>query len=72
MSEQWYWCLSHRRVEGPGQCRADDRLGPYPTQEAARRWRDSLEAREERWEEQDERWHGPKDGWDAEDPRRGP
>lgn len=56
---KWYWCLTHQRAESE-----DDRddlehaLGPYPSEEAARNWRDTHEARSEAWADEDERWDG--------------
>jgi hypothetical protein len=61
MSEQWYWCLVHRRVESAHACKADSRMGPYASPEAARDWKARLEQREDAWEEEDERWHGRDD-----------
>ena len=60
MPEYW-WCLTHGRVEQGAVCKADDRLGPYASEEAARNWRQRRDAREETWEEQDKRWHGTDD-----------
>lgn len=66
-SLQYYWCLTHERVEA-----ADDRddvdnaLGPYPSEAAARDWKAINEARAENWKEDDEKWFGPDE--DAEDP----
>jgi hypothetical protein len=54
--EQYYWCLRHQQVETAGQCRAEDRLGPYASAEEARAWRERHESRQERWETEDERW----------------
>lgn len=62
MSEQWHWCLTHERVELADACKAADRLGPYPSREAARDWRETHQARGEAWETEDERWDGPDDG----------
>lgn len=58
MSEQddWWWCLTHQRVEHGTRCRAQDRLGPYPSEAAARDWRSTRDAREDVWEAEDERW----------------
>lgn len=53
---QWYWCLTHNTVEQGEVCRAANRMGPYPTKEAARNWKTSHEDRQETWEEEDERW----------------
>lgn len=56
---RWYWCLEHNRPEPEdGKCRADNRLGPYETQEDAIAWRERVESRNESWAEQDEAWHG--------------
>jgi hypothetical protein len=36
MTDQaFYWCLRHQRVEPAGQCRSEDRLGPYATEAEA-------------------------------------
>ena len=56
-----YYCLTHDRVEEGRTCRAEERLGPYPTAEAAERWRERHEGREDRWKDDDERWHGHDD-----------
>ena len=57
--DSWYWCLEHDRPEPEGdQCRADDRMGPYPSREEAVNWRHKADQREERWKEQDRQWEG--------------
>jgi hypothetical protein len=50
---EWYWCLRHSRVELRDGCKAADRMGPYPSVEAAEHWRETLEERNERWEAED-------------------
>jgi hypothetical protein len=56
--EQWWWCQTHGVAEqGPG-CRAQDRLGPYPTAEAAASWKSTHEGREDAWDAEDDRWEG--------------
>lgn len=56
-STSWYWCFRHARAEPEGeQCAAVDRLGPYPTEEEARHWRERVDERNEAWREQDRRW----------------
>lgn len=58
-SEQFYWCRKHDRVERGGEtCSGRQLLGPYPSADAARNWKQRHEAREERWEAQDEAWEG--------------
>ena len=48
--EKFWYCLNHHRVEPPGQCRPEDRLGPYPDRETAAR---ALEIAKERTEAAD-------------------
>jgi hypothetical protein len=55
---EWWWCMRHATPEEGVGCRAADRLGPYPSPEAARDWRATRDAREEGWAEEDERWRG--------------
>ena len=58
----WYWCVQHGRVEGEDDaCAADDRMGPYPSEDAARNWRQLAEAREEKWKADDRAWSGEDD-----------
>jgi hypothetical protein len=54
---EYYYCLAHSKVEGPGECPAAERLGPYPTKEAALAWRETAAQRSERWDAEDERWN---------------
>ena len=50
----WYWCLSHQRVEEEDSgCANSDRLGPYPSPEAAANWKATAEARNEEWDRED-------------------
>ncbi len=53
-SGEWYWCMTHDTVEPAGGCREADRLGPYPTREAAANWRQQVAARNEAWDREDE------------------
>lgn len=60
---EWYWCLRHNRAEDAAHaCAADDRLGPYESEEAAQMWRLRLEARNDRWDEEDRAWTGDDKG----------
>lgn len=57
--ERYYWCQTHHRVEsGDDVCPERDRLGPYPTPDAARNWKSTHDAREDRWDAEDEAWEG--------------
>ncbi|MDX6204695.1 MAG: hypothetical protein QOF39_752 [Frankiales bacterium] len=52
-SGDYYYCLTHHEVERGQGCRAADRMGPYPTAEAAATWQESVEARNEAADELD-------------------
>jgi hypothetical protein len=54
----FYFCLTHGRVEQGATCRALDRMGPYPSADAAARWQERVEDRDEAWKRDDRRWHG--------------
>lgn len=54
--DQWWWCLRHERVEHGEGCPHSERLGPYPTEEAARNWKKKAEENTEAWDDEDERW----------------
>lgn len=59
MSEQYSWCTRHQRVEGTGEtCPEKYLMGPYPSAEAARNWKQQHEARADRWQADDEAWEG--------------
>lgn len=51
--ERWYWCLTHQRVEPEVGCPNSERLGPYPSQEAAANWRETTARRNEEWDRED-------------------
>lgn len=53
---EYYWCLTHHRVESREGCKAADRLGPFDSAEAATNWRATYEARNEKWEAEDRKW----------------
>lgn len=65
MNEQWYWCLSHQQVEPAGQCRADDRMGPYESPEAAARWKEKFSDRQAQQEQSKDAWDREDEAWDA-------
>lgn len=48
--QKWYFCLRHNAVEGEDGCRAEDRLGPYPTRDEAARALETVAERNEAWE----------------------
>ena len=52
----YFWCTDHKAVEGEHGCRAEVRLGPYPSQQAAEHAVESVHERNERLDEQDKAW----------------
>ena len=51
--KQWWFCLKDNRVEDTEVCPGKDRLGPYPTREAAEHALDTVRRRNEEWDAQD-------------------
>ena len=59
-SDEWYFDLA-RGVAVPAEDRGpgDRMLGPYPSKAAAENWKNTVESRNEAWDEDDERWERP-------------
>lgn len=54
MVSEWYWCLDHKTAEpAVNACSPDRRLGPYPSREAAKHWKETVEARDRAWDTAD-------------------
>jgi hypothetical protein len=51
--QQWWFCLRHKAVEPEAGCPGKDRLGPYPTREAAAAALDTVRQRNVEWDAQD-------------------
>lgn len=58
MDEEFWYCLKHHEVEGQQGCRNADRLGPYPTADAAAHALDRVAERNDDWDN-DPRWNDP-------------
>lgn len=54
--EQWFYCLDHQTVEAVEGCRAEVRLGPYPSRAEAARALERAEERNQDWDE-DPAWN---------------
>ncbi len=52
----WYYCLKHQTVEREGECKATDRLGPFPDQASAANALQTIRDREERKSAEDRAW----------------
>jgi len=60
--DEWYWCQRHGKVEPASErCSADQRIGPFPSREAAANWQDTIAARNEAWDAADKAWDGEDD-----------
>ena len=58
---KWYWCLRHEHAEPEDtRCPPDQRLGPYPSRDAAEHWREQFEARNQAWDKADAEWEGDR------------
>lgn len=55
MSERWYFCLVHQRVEPELACAHSQRLGPYDSSEEAAQALEKAQARNDAWDN-DPRW----------------
>lgn len=59
MSDEYWFCLNHHTVEGESGCRNADRLGPYATQAEASSALETVEERNEQWDN-DPTWNDDK------------
>ena len=50
LKPRWFYCLDHKAVEPEEGCRAEVRLGPYPSREEAARALEKVEERNDQWE----------------------
>ena len=50
LKPRWFYCLDHKVVEPEEGCRAEVRLGPYPSREEAARALQKVEERNDQWE----------------------
>lgn len=59
---EWYWDLE-RGTAVPARDRrlASNTLGPYGSRAEAERWQETVEARNDEWDEADEAWRGDED-----------
>ncbi|MBT8201330.1 MAG: hypothetical protein KJO36_12520 [Acidimicrobiia bacterium] len=60
LTEEWFYCIEHGSVETRGGCKITDRLGPYPTREAASAALDRVEDRNDDWDH-DPNWNDDED-----------
>ncbi|MGH3273617.1 MAG: hypothetical protein ACRDNZ_04730 [Streptosporangiaceae bacterium] len=51
--QQWWFCLRHHAPESEDGCPGKDRLGPYPSREAAEHALETVQERNKEWDAQD-------------------
>ncbi|MBP2702561.1 hypothetical protein JOL79_01940 [Microbispora sp. RL4-1S] len=56
VSDQWWFCLKHMRVEPEKGCPNKDRLGPYESESAAADALKTASERNKAWAEKDREW----------------
>lgn len=56
MSDKWWFCLRHQRVEQGAGCPNADRMGPYETPQEAATALSRAAERNERWDK-DPNWN---------------
>jgi hypothetical protein len=57
----YYWCTDHHAVEEGVGCRAEVRLGPFPTREAAEQALQLVQERNEKADAEDRAWEEGED-----------
>jgi hypothetical protein len=57
----YYWCTDHHAVEEGAGCRAEVRLGPFPTREAAEQALQLVQERNEKADAEDRAWEEGED-----------
>jgi hypothetical protein len=51
---EWYWCLDHKAPEPADHaCPPQNRMGPYPSRDAAEHWKERVADRNETWDRED-------------------
>ncbi len=53
----YFWCTDHHTVEDDTGCRAEVRLGPFPTREGAERALRTVQERNEQQDAEDREWN---------------
>jgi hypothetical protein len=51
--QRWWFCLKHMAVEPEAGCPGKDRLGPFPTEQAAAGALDTVKQRNAEWDAKD-------------------
>jgi len=63
LTDAWFWCIEHSTVETRTGCKITDRLGPYPTRQAAAAALEKVDDRNDDWDE-DPNWNDDEEDTD--------
>jgi hypothetical protein len=58
LSDEYWYCMDHRRVEKFEDTDSKNRIGPFPTAEAASRALQTIAEREKAYDSEDSAWEG--------------
>jgi hypothetical protein len=58
LSNEFWYCLKHHRVERLEDTDSSNRIGPWPTEDQAARALDIIAERERRYRQEDAEWNG--------------
>jgi hypothetical protein len=58
LSDEYWFCMEHRRVEKYDETDSKNRIGPFPTADAAAHALETIAEREKAYEKEDSSWDG--------------
>lgn len=58
LSGEYWYCMEHRRVEKYEDTDSTNRIGPFPSEEAAAHALETIHEREKAYDAEDSAWNG--------------
>jgi hypothetical protein len=58
LADEWWYCMQHRRVERFDETDSANRIGPWPSADAAAHALQTIHEREKAYEAADAEWEG--------------
>lgn len=58
LSGEYWYCMEHRRVEKYEDTDSANRIGPFPTEDAAAHALETIHEREKAYDAEDSAWNG--------------
>ncbi len=56
LSDEYWFCMKHRRVEKYGETDSTNRIGPFPTEQQAAHALETIADREKAYDKEDSEW----------------